>query len=427
MIDKLKKNKSQIIELIMIFILTLLFNLICNTLSNDDIWNYGFSYNILNGLIPYKDFNMVITPLYPFIGALFMLIFGEKLIIYYILGAIVSTTIFSYIKKQNPNNYYLVYMIFLFFSMPGYNLFSLLLLYIIISLEKNKSNDYLIGLFLGLIFLTKQNIGIYLLIPTIITKDIKKIIKRTIGFILYNFIDYTFLGIGSFAKSNIKILPAFTIIYIITLVLLIYKYIKTKDREIIYILCYQLIAYPIFDIYHIMLPFTIAFSYLIKDIKLNKKILILGFVIFNITVFTYHINIYSKENFSYPNNSNVCKYNRISNAAIANIKDISNYLKYNSNEKIFVIDMSAYLIKLEANLPIDKYDLLNDGNLGKDGQYKIINDFKNICQKEKCTFLLRKEELTNKELSQYNQEIYEYIIDNYKEKGEVNELTIYKD
>ena len=61
MVEKLKKEKYQILELIIIFILTLLFNLICNKLTNDEIWNYGFIYNISTGLIPYKDFNMIIT------------------------------------------------------------------------------------------------------------------------------------------------------------------------------------------------------------------------------------------------------------------------------------------------------------------------------------------------------------------------------
>ena len=58
-----KKNKQQILELIIIFIITILFNLLCNGMERDEIWNYGFSYNIATGLIPYKDFNMVITPL----------------------------------------------------------------------------------------------------------------------------------------------------------------------------------------------------------------------------------------------------------------------------------------------------------------------------------------------------------------------------
>ena len=242
-----KKNKLIILEIIIVFILTLLFNLMCNPISNDDVWNYGFSYNILNGLIPYKDFNMVITPLYPYIGSLIMLIFGKNIIVYYTFGAIIGTSIFYYLKKQNSKSYYFIYAILLFFSMPGYNLFCLLLLYIIMSLEKKQKNDYLIGVFLGLTFLTKQNIGIYLCIPTLLKKDIKIITKRIIGFIipniifiiyllynktLYKFIDYAFLGLENFALSNIKIILPLVIIHLIAIVFLIYKYFKTKENYV---------------------------------------------------------------------------------------------------------------------------------------------------------------------------------------------------
>jgi len=41
-------------------------------------------------------------------------------------------------------------------------------------MENKKTNNYVIGIVLGLTFLTKQNIGIMLCIPTIFTKDIKK-------------------------------------------------------------------------------------------------------------------------------------------------------------------------------------------------------------------------------------------------------------
>ena len=60
----MKNNKNYILELILIFIVTILFNLFINGLTNDEVWNYGFAYNISNGLIPYKDFNMIITPLF---------------------------------------------------------------------------------------------------------------------------------------------------------------------------------------------------------------------------------------------------------------------------------------------------------------------------------------------------------------------------
>ena len=103
--EKIIKSKYPIIELLTIFVLTLIFNLMCNTLVHDEVWNYGFSYNIATGLIPYKDFNMVITPLFPILGALFMITFGKNLVVYHIFNAIICTGIFYYMKKYNSKSY----------------------------------------------------------------------------------------------------------------------------------------------------------------------------------------------------------------------------------------------------------------------------------------------------------------------------------
>ena len=276
----IKKHKYQIIESTIIFITIMLFTLVFNNFSLDEVWNYGFAYNISSGLIPYKDFNMVITPLYPFICSIFLTLFGKNIITYYIFNAITTTILYYYIKKHNKNTYYIIYTLLLTLIAPNYNLFCILLLYIILTLEDKKSNDYIIGIFLGLTFLTKQNIGIYLCIPSLFTKDIKKIIKRIIGFLipntilfiylslnnsLYQFIDYVFLGMESFL-NNTYINYELLLLTIITTITLIYKYIKTKDIKILYLICIQGISFPIIDTYHVLLPSAIGLSYLIKDI-----------------------------------------------------------------------------------------------------------------------------------------------------------------
>ena len=38
-----------------------------NLQNLDEIWNFNFARNIANGLLPYKDFNMLQTPLLSFI------------------------------------------------------------------------------------------------------------------------------------------------------------------------------------------------------------------------------------------------------------------------------------------------------------------------------------------------------------------------
>lgn len=438
MIKQIKQHKFQIIESIIIFITILIFSLIFNNFSLDEAWNYGFAYNISKGLIPYKDFNLVITPLYPILGSLFMTLFGKNIIIYYIFNAIICTILFNFIKKHNSKNYYIIYAVLLPLTQPNYNLFCMLLLYILLTLEDKKSNDYIIGIFLGLIFLTKQNIGIYLCIPSLFTKDIRKIIKRIIGFLipniilliylilndsLYQFIDYTLLGVNSFLNNTHINYTCLSMTIIITIIL-IYKYIKTKDINLIYLICFQGMAFPIIDVYHVMIPFIAALSYLIKKIRIDKKYTIASFLIFIIFTSSYNIYLYKTSNYSYPNNLTTYKYRKIDPMTIEHINNIKQYLK-NKNEKIFIINEWAYLLKLETNMPINKYDLLNNGNIGKDGELKIINEISKICQEEKCIFLLNKNEIYTK-TSQYNDKILKYINDTYTESGIISRYIIYK-
>ena len=83
MLDKRYKSLALIIFLF------LLFNLILFPTNLDEIWNYGFSHNLYSGLIPYKDFNMVITPFYPFIMSLGFHIFGSSMLVFHIEHAII--------------------------------------------------------------------------------------------------------------------------------------------------------------------------------------------------------------------------------------------------------------------------------------------------------------------------------------------------
>lgn len=99
-----KSNKK--IELIkncaiIIFIFTIcLANIFGNTYSNlDEIWNFNFARNIANGLIPYRDFNIIQTPLLSFICAGFLKIFGLELIVMRSIAVVFLTMIFFFIYK----------------------------------------------------------------------------------------------------------------------------------------------------------------------------------------------------------------------------------------------------------------------------------------------------------------------------------------
>ena len=436
------KKYNKIMEILINFIIILLFNLIFNEITYDEIWNYGFSYNISNGLIPYRDFNMVVTPFFPLLGASFMATLGKNIIIYHIFNSIICTALFYNIKKNVPKAYYIIYAIILYFSLtaPNYNLMCILLTYILINLEKEEKNDYLIGILLGLLFVTKQNIGICMCLPTLLIKAKKKIIKRIVGFIivniilliyliynnaLYEFIDYCFLGMIDFGKKNTVNYPIFVALVISNIVYLIREYIINKDKTIIYMILIYSMSYPIFDLYHVILPSIITLGYVLNKLKINKKITILAFLIFFILIASNNIYKYKDKTFSYPNTTNSYKYRRINNDVVNTINIYTDYLNKN-NHNTFIIDSYAYLIKLNTNIPINKYDLLNNGNLGKNGEYKIINEFDSLCKKEECTFILNKEMINPPKFSQYNKEIYSYIDNNYKEIGSILNLTVYK-
>lgn len=441
MINKIKENKYQIIELILIFIITLIFNLICGQFNLDELWNYGFSYNISTGLIPYKDFNMIITPLFPILGALFLTIFGKSLLVYHIFNSIVCTTIFYFMKKFIPKNYYIAYTILLSYSFPNYNIFCILLLYLLMNLENKKANDYLIGIMLGLTFITKQNVGVYLCIPTLFTKDIRKQLKRGIGFLIpvllmivyllinncfYEFIDYAFLGMNSFIETHTMISTINIIAVSISTIYLIYQYIKTKDITIIYLLSFQLLAIPLLETYHTMIVLIPILGHIINKINLhiNKKIIFFGFMLF-VTLIT-SLNIYeiAKDKYVFPNSTNEYKYRRLNKNEDIAIKDIVKYMK-RYDGKLYIISKNAYTFKLEGKMPINKYDLLNNGNMGQGGHEKIIKEIEDYCKENKCVFFVNEEELDPDIISIYNKDVIKYVVDNYTRDIKVNGLTIY--
>jgi hypothetical protein len=267
-------------------------------------------------------------------------------------------------KKCIPKNYYIAYAPLLAYSFPNYNIFCILLLYILMNMENKKSNDYLIGIVLGLTFLTKQNIGAFLCLPTLFIKDFKRMFKRGIGFIIpillisvyllindcfYEFIDYTFLGMGSFATQETTISVFGLIIIIVSMLYLIYEYIKKKDIKIIYLLSFQLLIFPMVENYHITIALIPTIGYIINKIKLtvSKPIIFIGFMTFITLIFSLNIYKIYKGEYVLPNETNVYKYRRLDQQEDIAINTIVEYMnKYEGN--IYIIAINAYTFKLES-------------------------------------------------------------------------------
>ena len=77
---KLRNNVYTIIFFVLIFFLISSIILNKPLTDLDEMWNYNFSKNILEGRLPYKDFNIIQMPLVPYIGTIFLMIFGNQLL-----------------------------------------------------------------------------------------------------------------------------------------------------------------------------------------------------------------------------------------------------------------------------------------------------------------------------------------------------------
>ena len=82
MIEKVKQHleKHEIIYILILIIFAIScrsFN-ISELTSNDELWNFSNIYNMTCGFTIYKDINVIITPLFFWIGTLLFKIFGSN-------------------------------------------------------------------------------------------------------------------------------------------------------------------------------------------------------------------------------------------------------------------------------------------------------------------------------------------------------------
>ena len=181
-----KKTKENIFKVfvIILFFISIFSIIMPRALGNyDELWNFNFANQMANGLIPYKDFNMIQTPLMPMVCSIFLKIFGQELIVMRVLAVILNLMIFyvsykilSYLKVSKPLILGTLISIFLLlqkYMYIDYNLGLLLILLLIIYLELRKTTqklelhikyDILIGILSGLCFTLKQSIGMVAII-----------------------------------------------------------------------------------------------------------------------------------------------------------------------------------------------------------------------------------------------------------------------
>ena len=436
----LDKRYKSLILIIFLFLLFLLFNLTLLPTNLDEIWNYGFSHNLYSGLIPYKDFNMVITPFYPFIMSLGFHIFGSSMLVFHIEHAIILICLCVLLFLLIDKKAWFIVALMLFpvnVSFPSYNIFLYFLLLLIIYLEKEKKSDYLIGFLLGLCVLTKHCVCLGLLLPSLYyIKDLKKVGRRFLGFIvplfvfiiyliitksMIPFIDLCILGLFDFASENGKAFNIYFLLFIIMIGITIYFIVKDRKNLVnYYVLAFYSIMIPLFDIYHFMVAF-LAFLVLILS-KVKEDIIKPGLFGISIILFATVLLMDSrfKSKIIYPNNIKHFEYRFIDYDSILFTNKVNDYIKKNSDREFVFLNSNGYYFRLINDMKISYIDLINAGNFGYNGSDKLLKEIK---KRKSSIFLVDKSELSP--IKQSDKQALNYVIDNGKKIGNIDFFDIY--
>ena len=426
------KNYKWILILLVVFIVTFLYTLFFVSISVDEIWEYGYGFNIATGLVPYRDFNMLATPLYPFLISIFINLFGHYLLSVNIFNSLVLVGIFALLYKMIKAKLLIILPFIMLFSYPTYNNLLMFFFFLLIFIKRSKIDDnkklVYSSLIISLMFLTKQSIGfVFLVLEFFLTKEKKKyliiasipiaclIIYLIFNHALYNFIDYAFLGLLDFGTRN----GSFNyniVLWIYIFVISVILYIRYRKVDILYGIAYQTIAFPMFDLFHTNMA-VIALLFIVLDI--NSKRLKTRYVILIALVL---LSLFVLNNSNSNNNSSNNKIFTDNNYLFARkydknlmviINETSRIIdKYNDQyDKIFSLIRYSYMVKLYRGDKLEKFDMTLNGNMGYKGYEKYIQEIDDYCKTKKCLLII--EPSPAHVFLQKNYEIIDYVQQNY--------------
>lgn len=333
-----KRDKKVLSKIVLIIISLLLYNtsilLIKELTDLDELWNFNFANNMANGLIPYKDFNMIQMPLLPMLVSIFLKIFRQEVMVMRFLAVLLITyieiTVFFILDKLKVKDYikYLILIFICFIITPyiaiDYNYLILAILLTIIYIEiksylrnekilvYNFKIDFIIGILAGLCFTSKQSTGMCIILVAVLykcleiksKKDLIEFIKivftRVIGLLIpiviiliyliingaiYDFISYCILGIKTFSnyipyinliKNSGFFIKILAVLIPIIVILNLGLYVKKKNKILfilsVYTIASMIVIYPIADNVHFLIGIFPGFISLayFANICINK-------------------------------------------------------------------------------------------------------------------------------------------------------------
>ena len=87
--EEKRRTRIENGKVLLCFLIPALFCAWFRTAENyDEYWNFTFAKNVADGLLPYRDFNMLQTPLSCFLSGGILALFGKELIVLRLLGVV---------------------------------------------------------------------------------------------------------------------------------------------------------------------------------------------------------------------------------------------------------------------------------------------------------------------------------------------------
>ena len=322
--------EHDIFTIILIFIImTSFFALRADIKSIDEIWTFSNTYKLYNGYIIYKDFNVVQTPIFFYIGNIIFRLLSPTYFTFKVYNVLIITAVYTtiYILFKELDIKKTIALsctlgMFLFNSvlvLAGANYNCLVMFFVLLGLLINSSKsksfykNLLSGVLIFLIFFTKQNIGlfyitgliIYNVYRSIMVKSTKEyaldfLIQLLIFGILFgvtliqmhmrgnleSFISYSMIGIREFNRNIFmnndfqKIIFVNELLIHIGLAIIVNKvYLRDKEiqyrSELFFIqgIMFLFIQYPIFNRYHRVLSniiISIYWIYIVYELLKNN-------------------------------------------------------------------------------------------------------------------------------------------------------------
>lgn len=443
--------------------------------SLDELWNYNACSNMARGLLPYRDFNHLVTPFSFVLGGVFIKLLGEHLLSLRIALHVLLLVFFYYgmrIGKKMGKSECTLEIICAFLCFWGclnfcydYNFISLLLVFMLLDMEidrehSGRASHFLEGMLAGILILTKQTNGVYVSGALIINKCIiekesrwKNMIFCGLGVLLPvaifflwlfryhmagDFFDYCFWGALEFdnhysfiqfiSQRNAVMLAVFLGGAVLLPLITLHKVIKNNKAYLrlwTISAAFLLMVYPISDIYHIgigALPMIFLFFMTEKEKRIyeykDQWIWTGIMAVCEVVLLIAHIPGQNDVHSSLQHMEGLY----IERELEKHVYEVNEQIMLLEDEgyEVIIADAHAALYNIPRGSYFKNFDMFLQGNLGTITQEELIE----AAYKNNVLFLIREDEMKMNWQTPVN--MVHYMKDNLSKTNDIGEFGVYE-